>query len=313
MQQYGGAKRVTWLSVAANIALGVVKLVVGYWGRSRALMADGLHSLTDLASDAVVLVGIEIATEPPDASHPYGHHKTASLVSLFIAAAILMFCGLLIADSLRALVGGATTVPHWPTLVTAIGSVIVKEWLFARTRRVAHEARSRMVLANAWHHRTDSVSSIVAAIGIAAALALGESWAFLDAAVGLLLGGYLATEGLKLLIQPVRDLIDTAPEQPIIDDLREHILSVPDATGYHAFRARRVGDMIEVDFHLLVPPDLTVLEGHEIASRVKHEILSRHQEVLSVLIHVEPALPEHQKLRGVAEVPQAADNTVEHQ
>lgn len=288
------------MSIIANVTMGVVKVLVGWWSNSRALIADGLHSLTDLGSDAAILIGIRVASEPPDESHPYGHHKAASLVSLAIAILILLFCAVLVVDSIRALLTDQTRVPHWPALVVAVGSVAVKEWLFFRTRRVARETHSSMVLANAWHHRTDSITSIAAAIGIAAAIWLGEPWAFLDAAVGILLGGYLAIEGAKLALKAVNDLMDSAPEQSVIDDLREHILPISGVVGYHDFRARHVGDMIEVDLHLLVPPELTVQQGHDIARRVKDEMLMRHPEVINVLIHIEPALPEHRHERGIA-------------
>ncbi len=300
--RYHDAIGVTRLSLIANVTMGFVKVIVGWWSGSRALIADGLHSLTDLGSDVAILIGIRIASEPPDESHPYGHHKVASMVSLFIAALILLFCSLLIGDSVRALVTDTARVPHWPALVVAIGSVIVKEWLFHRTRVVARRSHSSMVLANAWHHRTDSITSVAAATGIAAAIWLGEPWAFVDSAVGILLGGYLAIEGAKLALEAIKDLMDTAPQQSVIDDLREHILPIPGVVGYHDFRARRVGDMIEVDLHLLVPPELTVQQGHDIAKHVKEEMLARHPEVINVLIHIEPAVPEHRHERGVAEL-----------
>lgn len=302
MTNYDAARRITWLSIWVNVSIGLIKVGVGFWGQSRALVADGLHSLTDLGSDLAVLLGIRFAGRPPDESHPYGHHKATSLVSLFIAAMILLLSGGLVIDSIQAIARGKTSVPHWPTLAVAVLSVVAKEWLFRRTKRVAHESRSSMVLVNAWHHRTDSITSVVAAIGIAASIWLGQPWAFLDAAIGILLGGYLAIEGAKLLAGSVHELMDAAPNRSVIDDLREHILPIEGVIGYHDFRARRVGDMIEVDLHLLVPPDASVERGHEIARRVKREILDRHSEVIGVLIHVEPALPEHSKHRGVAEI-----------
>ena len=251
--------------------------------------------MTDLASDAAVLFGMKIAALPADAEHPYGHHKAASLVTLFIAASLLIFCALLIVDSLRALHARETVVPHWPTLVIALASVLVKEYLFRRTRRIGRRIKSQMLLANAWHHRTDSLSSLLATVGIATAILLGEGWAFLDTLIGLLLGGYLGLEGWKLLQQAINDLMDTTPGEAVIDDLREHILTTPGAVAYHDFRARRVGDMIEVDFHLLVPPMLSILDAHEVARQVKQAILDRHPEVIHVLVHVEPALPEHSR------------------
>jgi len=301
MDRYQSGRAVTWLSVALNVALGSAKVVIGYLGQSRALLADGLHSLTDLASDAAVLFGMSIAARPADDDHPYGHHKAANLVTLFIATLLLVFCALLVADSVRALQHGEPAVPHWPTLAVALVSIVVKEFLFRRTRRIGVRLNSQMLIANAWHHRTDSFSSLLAAAGIGAAMVFGSAWAFLDSLVAVLLAVYLGREGVRLLRRAVDDLMDAAPGQSVIDDLREHILEDPAALAYHDFRARKVGDMIDVDFHLLVPPALSVGEAHEVAKRVKRGICERHPEVLNVLVHVEPGLPEHHRDRGVAD------------
>jgi cation diffusion facilitator family transporter len=266
-------------------------------------VVDGIHSLSDLGSDVAVLVGIRMATAPPDPQHPYGHHKVTSLVTLLISAGILFFCSLIFIDSTRALLGGTTAVPHWPTLVTAVLSLLAKELLFYRTRRVAIETHSTMVLANAWHHRTDSLTSVITAIGIAAILFLGPAWSFLDAIIGIAMAGYLATSGIQLGWRTINDLVDSAPEEAVVNDLREHVLEVPGAVGYHEFRARRVGDMIEADLHLLVPAQMTVEQAHQVARRVKRSIQQAHPEVLNVLIHIEPDLPEHRQQRGVAELP----------
>jgi cation diffusion facilitator family transporter len=300
---YTAATRVTWQSIGVNVAIGVIKCLVGVWGQSRALVVDGIHSLSDLGSDLAVLVGIRIATAPPDAQHPYGHHKVTSLVTLLISVGILFFCSLILIDSTRALLAGTTAVPDWPTLVVAILSLLAKEWLFYRTRRVAIETHSTMVLANAWHHRTDSLTSVITAIGIAVILFLGPAWSFLDAVIGIAMAGYLATSGIQLGWRAINDLVDSAPEEAVINDLREHVLEVPGAAGYHEFRARRVGDMIEADLHLLVPAQMTVDQAHQVARRVKQTIQAAHPEVLNVLVHIEPDLPEHRKHQGIAELP----------
>lgn len=293
--------RVTWLSVWLDGALVLGKIVVGVWGQSRALVADGLHSLTDLATDIAVLVGMRIASAPPDDNHPYGHQKVLSIVTLLIAGSIVLFCGGLIVESLRALVGEKSVVPDWPTLAVAIGAIGVKEFLYRRTRRVALKTQSRMLMANAWNHRTDAVSSGIAALGIGLAIVLGPAWALLDAVVGIALGGYLFIEGSRMVWGAVQDLMDSAPGREIVDDLREHILPIGGAESYHDFRARRVGDAIEIDFHLLVDPSLSLQEAHEVARQVKAAIMAHHPEVLHVLIHIEPALPEHAKARGIAD------------
>lgn len=301
MDRNNAGRRVTWLGLWINVGLGAAKITVGMTAQSRALFADGLHSLTDLVSDAAVLFGMAVAARPPDHNHPYGHRKAQSLVTLFLATALLVFCGLLALDSLRALQAGSTSAPGILALVVALGSLVIKEILFRRTLRIARAEGSDLLRANAWHHRTDSMSSLVAAVGIGSALALGPEWAVLDTVTGLGLAAYLAVEALRLLRPAIDDLMDTAPAGPIVDDLREHILPMPGAVAYHDFRARRVGEQIEVDFHLLVPPRLSVAEAHVVAHQVKDEILRLHPEVVDVLVHVEPALPKHHRNRGVAD------------
>lgn len=301
MERFAEGIQVTWLSVGVNLFMGVVKVGVGLWGQSRALVADGLHSLTDLATDAAVIFGFKYARLPSDETHLYGHHKIATLVSGGIGLAILGFCGLILYSSIRSLGEGRAVVPSVAALVVALASLAVKEWLFHRTRRIAREIRSRMLLTNAWHHRTDSISSVVAAIGIGGAVVGGDRFAFLDSLAAVLLGGYLALEGGKLCKRALDDLMDAAPERPIIDDLREHILPTPGVRAYHAFRARRTGDWIEVDLHLLVDPEMTVEEGHRVARRVKENIIATHPEVVSVLVHVEPFVPEQDTRKGIAD------------
>ncbi len=311
MDRFSSGVEVTWLSVAVNLILGLGKVGIGLWGQSRALVADGLHSLADLGTDAAVLAGFRFARVPSDEGHPYGHHKIASLVSGGIGLAILFFCGLLLIGSIRSLGGTGAAVPSAAALVTALVSLAVKEWLFQRTRRIAQRIRSRMLLANAWHHRTDSVSSVVAAAGIGASMVGGERFAFLDALAAVLLGGYLAVEAVRILNKTLNDLMDAAPEREIVDDLREHVLPTPGVRAYHAFRARRTGDWIEVDLHLLVDPAMTVEDGHKVARGVKENIMARHPEVIDVLVHVEPYLPEQDKAKGISDRNETAPRPLE--
>ncbi|MGE9293587.1 MAG: cation diffusion facilitator family transporter [Puniceicoccales bacterium] len=292
--------RVTWLSVWMNILLGTLKCVIGFFSHSAALMADGLHSLVDLSTDVVALFGLKMASKPWDDNHPYGHHRFASLSSLFIGLALLGFCIGLIISSVHQLVDGDLSDPTWPALAAAVVSLAAKEWLFWRTRRIARQEKSRLLLANALHHRTDSLSSALVLIALIAIMIGGPQLAFLDKLVGLILGGWLGVEAGKIILNTCKDLLDTAPDQAVINDIREHILPVPGAVAYHLFRVRRVGDMLDVDLHLQVDGSLTVEEGHEIAHQVRMNILNRHKEVLDVLIHVEPASQHHVRELGVS-------------
>ncbi|MCD8483367.1 MAG: cation diffusion facilitator family transporter [Verrucomicrobia bacterium] len=300
------AMRVTYLSVVVNLILSVGKVVVGYWGSSRALIADGLHSLVDLSSDVAVLLGLFIANRPKDADHPYGHHRFATLVQLLIAVSIFAFAILLFWGSLKSLQSPARGIPSVVVLYVAALSIVAKESLFWITRAVAVRLKSRLLLVNAWHHRTDTVTSVITLCAVAVPFWFGDNWLFLDALVGAALGAYLAWIGLKLSWPAIHDLLDRAPDAGVLNDLREHILPVSGAVAYHEFRARRIGDMLEVDLHLQVPEHLSVAAGHEIARKVRASIMGKHPEVLDVLIHIEPATTEHLKEKGVADGPQLA-------
>ncbi|TVR50578.1 MAG: cation transporter [Puniceicoccaceae bacterium] len=293
-------KGITRLGLLINVLLGLTKCLTGWLAGSRALLADGIHSLTDLAGDIAVLFTLDYAEKPRDLRHPYGHQKFASMVALFIALLLLAFCIGLLFECLRQLHRGPAPVPGQAALWVAAAALLAKELLYHATAFVARRFRSRLLLANAWHHRTDSATSLLALIGIGLAIWGGPGWALADTLVGFLLAAYLAIEGGKLLRGAVNDLVDSAPDPDTLEDLREHILPTPGVVAYHAFRARRAGDRLDVDLHLQVRPELSVGEGHAIARRVKENILHTHPEVMDVLIHLEPATGDALVPKGVS-------------
>ena len=292
--------RITWVGFGVNLALTVIKTVAGYLLNSRALIADGMHSLLDLLSDVAVLFGLFMARRPEDASHPYGHHRFATLSRFFLGGGLVVFALGLVSSSAMGF-GARPEAPEagWAALV-ALLSLPVKEWLFWRSRAVARAMKSDLVMANAWHHRCDSLSSLGVAVALFGVWIGGEQWAFLDDGITLFLGGYLVFEAGKIFYRALIELVDTAPQREIIEDFREHILATPGTVAYHEFRVRKVGDVYEVDFHLQVSPSLSVEAGHEIAKAVKERLLKAHPEVWRVLIHIEPAHTVHLKERGVS-------------
>lgn len=296
-----GCTSITWLGLWINVCLGLLKCTIGWFCGSQALLADGAHSLADLSTDVGALLALFLARKPSDHNHHYGHHRFSTLAQLAIALVLVFFAAWICWTSLRTLHTGESLLPGKLAAFVAALSFGVKEWLFWKTRAHARREQSRLIMANAWHHRADSLSSLLVLVAIVATLWMGPQWAFLDKATGAILGAYLMFEGLRLARQATADLTDTAPAMRVVDDLREHILPTPGATAYHDFRARRVGDMIEVSLHLQVAPTLSVCEGHAIAHRVKDNILQRHPEVLDVHIHLEPALPGHLRERGISD------------
>jgi cation diffusion facilitator family transporter len=288
----------TWLSLGVNLVLAVAKFTVGILASSQALVADGIHSLVDIASDITAIIGLRFAHLPKDDDHPYGHHRFSTLATMLISSIVLLFCLGLAWQSVSALADGTTTAtPGIAAAWVAGAALLVKEGFYRYARRQAERLGSRLLMANAMDHRADAIASLLALVAVVIAN-LSPEWSVLDKVVGLVLAGWLGAEGIKLFKGSCEDLLDTAPAAHVLRDLSEHILAAPGAYGFHAFRARRLGDRFEIDFHLQVAETATVAEGHAIAGRIKADILKSHPEVVSVLVHVEPNAPEHRKQDG---------------
>ena len=286
------------ISLTVNVFLAGLKLIVGFTCFSQALVADGIHSLVDIAGDVAALIGLRLAHLPKDEDHPYGHHRFSTLAALLISSLVLLFCLGLAWQSLSGLVSGEVVKkPELAAAWVAGAALVIKEIFYQFARRQAERLGSRLLMANATDHRADAVASLLALVAVVIAN-LHPEWKALDKVVGLVLAGWLGAEGIKLFKGACEDLLDTAPAAHVLHDLSEHILAAPGAKGFHAFRARRLGDRFEVDFHLQVAETATVAEGHAIAGRIKADILKSHPEVVSVLVHVEPDAPEHRKQDG---------------
>jgi cation diffusion facilitator family transporter len=286
------------LSLTVNVLMAGAKLSVGTVAQSQALVADGIHSLVDIAGDIAAIIGLKFAHLPKDDDHPYGHHRFSTLATMLISSLVLIFCLGLAWQSLSALVRDVKSEP--PDLAAAWvagAALLIKEGFYQYARRQAERLGSRLLMANATDHRADAIASLLALVAVVVAN-LHPEWKALDKVVGLVLAGWLGSEGIKLFKGACEDLLDTAPAAHVLHDLSEHILAAPGAKGFHAFRARRLGDRFEIDFHLQVAEGATVAEGHAIAGRIKSDILRSHPEVISVLVHIEPDAPEHRKQDG---------------
>ena len=293
--------RITWIGLWVNLLLGLIKTLAGWSLGSKALIADGMHSLLDLLSDIAVLLGLSMARRPEDENHHFGHHKFVSFAKFFIGGILIVFSISLVVSSLLDFRSGVGVAPvAGSAACVAIVSILVKEALFWWTRGVAKRLHSDLLMANAWHHRMDSISSVGVAVALLGVWLGGADWAFLDGAVTLVLGCYLVFEAAKIFLRACSDLLDAAPEREVIEDLREHILPTPGALAYHDFRVRRVGDVYEIDLHLQVDPRITVEKGHRIAREVKLRLREQRPEVSKVLVHVEPANAEHLLKRGIS-------------
>jgi cation diffusion facilitator family transporter len=278
----------TVLGAVVNLILFAVKGTVGLLGGSAVLVADALHSLSDLATDVVTLFSLRVASKPPDEDHPYGHGRyetlgTAVLGVILLGAAV----GIAWDASSRF---GQSVVPAGITLWVAGLSIAVKEVLFQITVRGGRRHDSPLVMANAWHHRSDALSSVAALAGIAGAR---MGFPILDPASAVVVAAMIAKMALSLLVGTIREVTDTALKREMLRDLGAGIRRLPGVVNLHELRARRMGPRILVDLHVQVDPSTTVSDGHQVAERVRQFVFGEHEGVSEVLVHIDPEPDEH--------------------
>ena len=287
------ASQVTWLSVVVNTVLMGLKLLAGLWGHSSALVADALHSASDFATDFAVLIGMRLAQRPQDGDHPYGHGKYETLAAVLVGIA-LAAVGVAITFHAGHTILGAwvwDSYPQQPTLfalIAALVSIVIKELLYQLTIRVARETQNDALLANAWHHRSDALSSIGTAVGAGAAAFLGGAWVLLDALAAVVVGVIL----LKIAWEIVRDSLDKLMEQGMSAEENAQIYQLVHAVSGisepHHLRSRRVGTVAVIELHFRVNPEMTVREGHELATQVERNLRSVFGQDAILTVHVEP-------------------------
>jgi cation diffusion facilitator family transporter len=277
---------VTWVGVATNLALAALKTAAGWLGHSQALIADGVHSLSDLVSDAVVLFAARHAARAADADHPYGHGRIETAATVFVGALLVATAVVLGRNAVLSLAAtSALTAPGLLTLAVAVAAVAAKEALFRYTRRVGRAVHSRLVQANAWHHRSDALSSILVAVGIAGALA---GVVTLDAVAALVVAVMIARVGGDLIWQSLRELVDTGLDDASLAALYEAALAVDGVHHVHSCRSRWMGQNALVDLHVRVGARVSVSEGHRIAEAVRLALLERLEPAADVMVHVDP-------------------------
>jgi len=278
--------RATWWGIFVNLVLAVAKLIIGFIGHSQALIADGLHSLSDLISDGLVLYATHHSNVEADDDHPYGHARyetfaTIALGVLLIAVAI----GIGFDAVHRILDQSHLMVPATITLWVAGLSILSKEVLYHYTVHVARKVKSKMLEANAWHHRSDAVSSIVVFVGIAGAI---WGWPLLDSIAALIVAIMIARIGWELSHHSFQELVDTALEPETLENIKHHILEVDGVLELHMLRSRRMGHNALVDVHILVDSRVSVSEGHQISEAVAKGLIADFDEINDVTVHIDP-------------------------
>lgn len=280
-------QQVTVIGVVANALLIIFKLCAGIFGHSQALIADAIHSISDFFTDAVVLVGLKMGRKAPDADHHFGHARIETTASGIVGVALLAVAVFIGYDAARSIYLHTETHPTWLAIAGAAISILVKELLYRYTIIVGRRIRSSAVIANAWHHRSDALSSVAVLIGVTGAQ-IKPDWHILDAYAALLVTFFIIKVALEILRDAMREITDTAPKPEVIDQIMTCIRSVPNVIEAHDLRVRTVGGRHELSVHVIVDPHLTVIEGHNAAREVERCLIGDIEDIGEVTIHVDP-------------------------
>ena len=291
--------RVTWIGFWVNLFLSAFKITAGFLGNSRAVVADGVHSLSDLITDIAVLVGVRFWMAPPDNAHPYGHKRIEALIS-FVIGALLAVAGIGIAWDAIGRIGGqkGERVGSLLALVAALSSVVSKEILYRWTLRKGRELKSDAVVANAWDHRSDAISSIPISIAVAVSMWF-PSLAVVDLLGAVLVAGFILHAAWKICLAATHVLADGGTDATVLGKIAEYACRTPGVMGVHALRTRFVGQGLQVDMHACIDAALTVGEGNEIAHALEDSLYTAKAaafigvEIFDVVVHIDPWRPQN--------------------
>ncbi|MEO0080667.1 MAG: cation diffusion facilitator family transporter [candidate division WOR-3 bacterium] len=281
-------RSITLVGLVTNVLLTGLKIAVGALTGSAAIIADGLHSGSDLASDVAVLWSIRLARRPADSDHHFGHARYDNIFAVVIGVMLIIAALWVGIDSIKTIGERHAALTSWWPFWTAIASIVLKEGLYWWTRIIGRRYRNPAIIANAWHHRSDAFSSAAVAVGIAGTLIGGPRWAFLDHLTAVVLAAFLIYIGVRIVREAVHELSDRAPDEQTAAGIRKIISTIPGVVNFHAFRARRSGGIIEIDVHIHVAADITVKDGHDIATTVEKRVCAEFPDVSNVVVHIEP-------------------------
>jgi len=280
------ATQVTLIGAVLDLVLGILKILIGLLSSSFALVTDGIHSLSDLVTDAFVLVIARFSHAAPDRDHPYGHRRFETLGTIALGVVLFAVAGVICFDSVRRMnqVDPLPT-PGWTGLLIAALSIAGKEWIYRYTRQVAEQIKSSLLLANAWHSRTDALSSVAVLIGI-----LGAQMGYpgMDLAAAFFVGLMIAKIAWDLIRSSLSELVDTALPEEQVRAIRQHVNTLSGIRGAHELRTRRHGGHILVDLHLQVDERISVSEGHYLSDLIEDSLRQEFPEITDVVVHIDP-------------------------
>ena len=284
--------RITLAGSIVNIVLLVFKFIAGILGHSAAMIADAIHSLSDFLTDIIVIVFVRLSSKPADHDHDYGHGKYETLATSVIGMALAVVAVMLGWDGIEKIIyvmqGNQLESPGIIALWAAILSIVLKEWIFRATRKVAKEENSKALEANAWHHRSDAMSSIGTAVGIGGAVMLGNNWAILDPIAAIVVCILIIVTAFKIIRQASGELLEESLPKDIEDRIEQIAYQDPLVSDIHKLHTRRIGNIIAIEMHLRMPSDVTLAESHIHANSIEKSLKQEFGNGTHIMLHIEP-------------------------
>jgi len=281
-------KYVTWVGLFVNLLLSALKCILGYIGSSQAVIADGIHSLSDLITDLSILIGVKYWSAPADGKHPYGHHRYETIVTVIIGGVLAIAAFVLGYNALFSLHDSESqSQPTWVAAVAALISIILKEVLYRWTANAGARIKSSSIIANAQHHRSDALSSIPTLIAVLIAI-FNPDWRFVDKIGAMIVSAFILKVAYEILKDSLSGLIDTSASETDRSKILELVLGVDGVKSTHKIRTRKVGYGIYVDLHIQVEGSISVTAGHDISRAVSKALIKNGPDVLDVITHIEP-------------------------
>ena len=284
--------RVTLIGSIVNLLLTAIKIIAGVVGKSGAMIADGIHSLSDLASDIVVLIFVPIAGKAKDKDHQYGHGKFETLATLVVSLILMVVAIRLVASSAKSIIsalsGNVLPKPGYIALAAAIISIVSKEILYQYTALVARRTDSSVCKANAWHHRSDALSSIGSLLGIGGAVILGNKWTILDPVAAVIIGLMILFVAIKMAKAPIEELMEKSLDEETEKEITDIILATEGVQNMHNLKTRRNGQSKIIDCHIRVKRTISIVEAHDIATNVEKNLKQKFGNETQTSIHIEP-------------------------
>ena len=284
--------RVTLAGSAVNVVLLVFKFVAGFFGGSAAMIADAVHSLSDFITDVIVLLFVRLSSKPEDSDHDYGHGKYETLATSLIGLALLCVGVMIMYNGVHrigsAVMGNPLPQPGMIALAAALVSIALKEWAYRFTAKVGRECESQAVVANAWHHRSDALSSIGTAVGIGGAILLGDKWAVLDPIAAVVVSVFIIRTAWQLTKKSAGELLEQSLPAEMEREIVDIVACEPMTSEVHHLRTRRIGSHIAIEMHLRMPGDISLYESHQHATNIEQKLRKRFGASTHIGLHVEP-------------------------